>query len=304
MINLMRKIWYWYKDLFGIRSWHQYRMSLNKKWDSLFFRKKYTVTELVDFMKGMGLKPGANVLLHSSWNEFYNIEGTPKDFIDAVLEAIGPDGTLAMPCYPLLRKESSVFNLEKTPTAAGLIPEEFRKYPGVKRSISRHSVCALGPMADFITQDHIHSITQWDEHSPYYKMSKINGIGFGMGLGKTFVGTTMHCIDSLLRGKVEYFDQFFTGKKILKYKDDSGEVKIKESLAGAEGFTTYFSERHHRRVLDKHFEKGRIIRRRFSNIRVNSFDIPYMIEKGIEMALKGIVVYQQPNPKKYKFPNQ
>ncbi len=94
-----------------------------------------------------------------------------------------------MPAYPLLRNENSIFDVRNTPTGAGLIAEEFRHYPGVKRSLNRqHSVCALGPMSDFLLGEHHLSKTCWDEKSPYYKLGEINAIVFTLGLGKVFVG--------------------------------------------------------------------------------------------------------------------
>jgi aminoglycoside N3'-acetyltransferase len=294
-------VWNWYKRKMRIRSWELYKAYLVRRVESKIYTRKYTAAELIDFMQKKGLKKGSNVLLHSSWDEFYNFRGSPNEFIDELIEAIGPEGTLVMPAYPFLRKKKSVFDLKQTPTSAGLIPEVFRNYPGVKRSVNIHSVCALGKHADFLTRDHIHSVTCWDKQSPYYRLSEINGIVFGIGLGKAFVGTIMHCVDSLLREEIPYFAQFFSHTRKFKVKLLDGTEYEQQFLTDAEDFNYFFTDRHHRKIVDKYFDRSKFSRSRFSNLTVNCYDVNYMISRGIELGRKGIVVYIKPDPKDFKF---
>lgn len=297
-------VWNWYKKKMKIRSWELYKAYLIRRVESKIYRRKYTAAELIDFMQKQGLKNGSNVLLHSSWDEFYNFKGSPNEFIDALLEAIGPKGTLVMPAYPFLRKKESIFDLNRTPTSAGLIPEVFRNYPGVIRSVNIHSVCALGKHADFLTRDHIHSVTCWDKKSPYYRLSEVDGIVFGIGLGKSFVGTIMHCVDSILREEILYFAQFFTSTQKMKIKLADGTEYVQEFLTAAEDFNYFFTDNHHRKIVDTYFDRSRFSRKRFSNLTINYYDVKYMINRGIELGRKGIVVYIKPDPKDFKFPNK
>lgn len=287
-----------------IRSWELHKADLTRRVESKIYTRKYTASELIGFMQKQGLKKGSNVLLHSSWDEFYNFKGTPNEFIDAIIEAIGPEGTLVMPAYPFLRKKESIFDLKRTPTAAGLIPEVFRNYSGVKRSVNIHSVCALGKYADFLTAEHIHSVTCWDKKSPYYKLSEIDGIVFGIGLGKTFVGTIMHCVDSLLREEIPYFEQFFTRTQTMKVKLLDGSEYEQQFLTSSEDFNYFFTDSHHSKIVNRYFDQTKFSRKKISNLTVNSYDVRYMINRGIELGKKGIVVYITPNPKDFKFPNQ
>ena len=297
-------VWNWYKKKMKIRSWELYKASIIRRVESRIYRRKYSAGELIGFMQKQGLKKGSNVLLHSSWDEFYNLKGSPNDFIDAIIEAIGPEGTLVMPAYPFLRKKESIFDIQRTPTAAGLIPEVFRNYPGVKRSINIHSVCALGKHADFLTRDHIHSVTCWDRQSPYYRLSEIDGIVFGIGLGKAFVGTIMHSVDSLLREEIPYFAQFFTGTQKMKVKLLDGTVYEQEFLTAADDFNNFFTDNHHYKIVDRYFDHAMFSRKRFSNLRVNFYNVNYIINRGIELGRKGIVVYIKPDPRDFIFPNQ
>jgi aminoglycoside 3-N-acetyltransferase len=204
-----------------------------------------------------------------------------------------------MPSYPLLRKKTSVFDLYKTPTAAGLIAEEFRKYPSVLRSINLHSVSALGPNAEFLTKDHMFSLTSWDEMSPYYRLGQINAKVLTFGLGNKFVGTIMHVADSVLRAKLPYFEQFFKKKQEVTFRlKDTSLVKT-EILTKDDDFKLYFTDAHHSRIINKYYLKDKFIRTRFSNLTINQYDANYFITRSIELAYKGIVVYTLPNPKKY-----
>ena len=191
-----------------------------------FYKKKYSAEDVVEAMKKLGLKKGSVVFIQSSWAEFYNYTGTQEDFIDEILKAIGPEGTLAMACMPLLRK-GRIFNVKKSVTRAGLLAEAFRTYPGVKRSIhERHSVCALGPQADYLLSEHHLGETAWDKKSPYYRFSEVDALVFGFGLGKYWVGTIIHCVESLLKDEIPYYhDMFYTEKTEYKYIDYDGVEK-------------------------------------------------------------------------------
>ncbi len=86
---------------------------MNKKWktfklkmESRIYRKPYATEEIIEIMKSMGLKKGANIFIHSSFDKFFNYTGTISEFIDAILTEIGSEGTLAMPAFPLGRKKA------------------------------------------------------------------------------------------------------------------------------------------------------------------------------------------------------
>jgi aminoglycoside 3-N-acetyltransferase len=254
-------------------------------------------------MQKLGLKKGSNVLIHSSWDEFYNFKGDPTDFIDALILAVGPEGTILMPAYPFLRTTESIFDLQRTPTAAGLIPEVFRNYPGIKRSVNIHSVCALGKHSNYLTCDHIQSITCWDKKSPYYRLSEIDGIVFSIGLGKSFVGTIMHCVDSLLREEIPYFGQLFTSTEVIKVKLIDGSIHEHSFLTTSKQIEMFFTNCHHSRIVNRYFDKSKFSRKKLSNLNINYYNVKYMIDRGIELGRKGIVVYIKPDPKDFEFPN-
>jgi aminoglycoside N3'-acetyltransferase len=306
-MNTKKKIANFIKKMFKIRSVEsvvkKYNIIIGKK----FYKRRYNTKELIDIMKEMGLKEGSNVFIHSTWGEFYNYTGTIKEFIQSILNVIGKEGTLAMPAYPFLRNKNSVFNIKRTPTLAGLIAEEFRNYPGVKRSISMHSVCALGPMSDYLTNEHQFSKTYFDEKSPYFKLSKINALVFTFGLGKYFIGTIMHCAEGILCKDYPYFSQFFTKKTINKYQLEDNSFVEQECFISADDFNSSiggyvdgsFTNYSLNRVVRKYFDISKYRRLKLSNLTINCYDANYFINRTIELGKKGIVIYAKPNPKEY-----
>ena len=79
----------------------------------------------------------------------------PSEMIELLLDLLGPEGTLAMPAFPIDQNPDKVFMVDRAPVYTGLLCEVFRRLPDVRRSIHLGaSVCAFGPQADFLVRDH------------------------------------------------------------------------------------------------------------------------------------------------------
>lgn len=165
---------------------------------------------IVEGLKDLGLPRGAVTLVHSSLSKFGYVDGGPKTVIDALLETIGTEGTLVMPTLTgneaLSMDTPPFFDTVHSKSWTGVIPETFRYYPGALRSLHpTHSVAALGPMADFLIRDHLHSITPCDGMSPYGRLAKLEQ-GYILLLGVDHESNTMlHHVEE--RVGVEYHMQ-------------------------------------------------------------------------------------------------
>lgn len=267
------------------------------RWGPYIYKKKYSAKDIVHIMTEMGMEKGSNVFIHSSWNEFYNYTGTENDLIDSILSVIGPTGTLIMPAYPFLLS-NNIFNIKKSVTKAGLLAEEFRKYPNVKRSINvQHSVCALGPLSDYLLNEHHLGDNCWDERSPYYKLSSINALVFAIGLPNTFIGTMSHCVEGILWKYYPYYRDMFSKDKIeKKYVDYDGQEKsyycyesVKKKVCGPFKLKRYISK-----YLDNDC-------RQISNLKITLFKASEVIPIMISNGRKGIVIYSYPRLGNYQF---
>lgn len=135
-----------------------------------------TRTSLVADLGRFQLAAAPVVLVHSSLSSLGWVCGGPVALIQALLDWVGPEGTLAMPTHsgdlsdpakwenpPVpkawwepIRQHMPAYDPALTPTRGlGRTPEIFRTWPGSLRS--NHptlSFTALGPQARFITEGH------------------------------------------------------------------------------------------------------------------------------------------------------
>ncbi len=277
-----------------IRCWH-------RRLGPYFYKKKFSPADVVAAMERAGMKRGSTVMIQSSWGEFYNCTGTPDELIKEILKALGEEGTLCMACMPRVGKDE-VFDVRNSPSTAGYLSECFRKYPGVKRSINeRHSVCGIGPNADYLLNEHHLGETAWDEKSPYYKFSKVNALMFGFGLGPYWLGTIAHCVDSLLKDELPYFHDMWDAEKTMYYYIDYDGVKksylnYDMPLSGRHiRITSYFKSRWiANKYLHSHFQQ-------VSNLQISCFEAAEIIEVLVKLARKGIDINLLPLKFGYRF---
>lgn len=295
------------KKLLGLRNYEELELRTIQYhyrliYGPYLYRKKYSTEDLVSVMKNMGMVAGSNVFIHCKWDEMYNYKGDEIELIDAILHVIGPEGTLIMPAFPLQRK-NKLFNLKRTVTAAGMLAEAFRKYPGVLRSINcQHSVCAIGKNAKYLLCEHQLGDNCWDEKSPYYKLASLNTLVFSIGLRKYYIGTMVHCVEGTLMKSIPYYRSFFKKEKSEHfYIDYDGSTQK---------YMAYDLDHSHRRIskhfgarimTNKYFDKNGCSFSKISNVKVSMYRADYVIPRMIELGKRGIDIYKSPSKRGYSF---
>lgn len=148
-----------------------------------------------------GLRRGGDVLVHSSLCSMGHVPGGAETVTRGLLEALGSDGTLLMPAlsYEYVDAAQPVFDVRRTRSCVGTIPEYFRTRPGTIRSVHpTHSVCGIGAQAERILREHHLDDTPCGAHSPYRVLRDRGGQVLFLGCGLR-PNTSMHGVEELAR---------------------------------------------------------------------------------------------------------
>jgi aminoglycoside 3-N-acetyltransferase len=171
-----------------------------------------TSRTLIQDLRALGVVDGMTLLVHTSMSALGWVAGGPQAVIEALLAAVGDDGTLVMPTHstglsepslwrnppvpeswwPIIRDETPAFDANLTPTRMmGVIAEGFRSYPGVRRSgHPQVSFAACGPNAGFVLSDHSFDHPLGDR-SPLARLYDLDGHILLLGVGHVN-NTTLH----------------------------------------------------------------------------------------------------------------
>lgn len=152
-----------------------------------------TRAEVVAGLRALGLAAGDRVLVHSSLSALGRVDGGADTVIDALLEAVGPEGLVAVPTFA----GSQPFDRRTTPTALGCIAEAFWRWPGAVRSLHpTHSVAAIGKGAEALVAGHEQAPTAYGEGTPYYRLATEGGKILLLGVDQDR-NTTLHTAEAL-----------------------------------------------------------------------------------------------------------
>jgi aminoglycoside N3'-acetyltransferase len=149
---------------------------------------------LVHQVSALGVQPGSVLLMHASFSSVGPVEGGPRGLIEALLSALGKDGTLVMPS--MADDDDTPFDrTESRCRTVGIVADTFWRMPGVLRSDSPHAFAAFGPQAESITQPHPVDIPHGRE-SPPGRVYELGGQVLLLGVGHD-ANTTLHVAEAI-----------------------------------------------------------------------------------------------------------
>ncbi|MEN1988023.1 AAC(3) family N-acetyltransferase [Paenibacillus hubeiensis] len=115
----------------------------------------HTQASLLQQLQQLGIDGKGTLLMHSSMKSIGEVEGGADTVLDALTEYM-KEGLLVLPTHTwsTINASNPMFHVESSPCCVGILPELFRKRPGVVRSWHpTHSVAALGRDAEAFTKD-------------------------------------------------------------------------------------------------------------------------------------------------------
>ncbi|HYC34012.1 MAG TPA: AAC(3)-IV family aminoglycoside N-acetyltransferase [Gemmatimonadales bacterium] len=153
-------------------------------------RRPLLPSEIAAQLRALGVRPGGVLLVHTSFRAVRPVEGGPEGLIDALLEALGPHGTLVTPSWT--GDDSVPFDPLATPSAddLGVVPQLFWRRPGVARSPHPFAFAALGPHAIGITDGAL-PLPPHAPDSPVGRVYDLDGQVLLLGVGHE-ADTTLH----------------------------------------------------------------------------------------------------------------
>lgn len=172
----------------------------------------------------LGIHRGGVLLVHSSLRSLGVVPGGAESVIEGLLNVLGHDGTLLMPAlsYEHVTRENPYFNVNKTPSNVGALPEFFRLRKGTFRSVHpTHSVCAVGLLALHLLEHHSEDSTPCGSNSPFHLLPKYDGQILMLGCGLK-PNTSIHAIEELIEPpylynpSLDYHLTFVDGTHITK----------------------------------------------------------------------------------------
>jgi aminoglycoside N3'-acetyltransferase len=150
---------------------------------------------LVAQLRALGVAEGGVLLVHTSFRAVRPVEGGPEGLIAALLDALGPGGTLAIPSWT--GDDDAPFDRARTPAAPdlGVVADTFWRMPGVVRGTHPFAFAAAGPQALRIVGGPM-TLPPAGLRTPVGRVHELDGQVLLLGVGHD-ADTTLHLAELL-----------------------------------------------------------------------------------------------------------
>ena len=155
-------------------------------------------------LRALGLRGGGVAMVHTRMSALGWVVGGSGTVVAALLDALGPEGTLVVPAHttgnsepsqwrappvpeawwPVIRETMPAFDPAVTPARGlGVVVEVARTWPGARRSAHpQDSFAAIGPRAESVTAGHALD-SGFGERSPLARIEELDGYVLLLGAG-------------------------------------------------------------------------------------------------------------------------
>lgn len=194
----------------------------------------------------MGLLPEDTILIHSSMRSLGKIENGADGLFQALADYFAP-GLVAFPTlsWDLVNGRQPVYSVRDTPATTGVLPELFRNWRGVRRSLHpTHSIAALGEDAENFLAGHEKFDSPCHRNSPWGRL-------YDRDAKILFVGTSIIC-NTFLHGVEEWLPVpgmlTDAAEKLVVFDYDGNRIEVPSRRHDGDHSQFY-------RVLEKEFRE-------------------------------------------------
>lgn len=166
-----------------------------------------TLNDLVAGFRSLGVEAGDTLLVHSSYKSFGPVDGGPQTVIQALEQALGPDGTLIMPTFNFDFNKGQAWDVRSTPSKMGVLTEVVRKDPRAKRVFHPfYSFAILGKHAEMLGS--LRYKSAYERGSVFGKLRDLDGKIMVIGLSYNDSMTFFHHIEQMEGVDYRFLKQF------------------------------------------------------------------------------------------------
>lgn len=155
-----------------------------------------TKADILETVRGLGVKEGDIVVAHSSLSAFGHVEGGAGTLVEACLEAVGPEGTLLMPAFTTY-KVGGTFGPWEMPVWTGKVGLNMAGRDDCLRD--RHPLYSFayrGPLTDELARMNEKYMFHWGRDKCLYRVAELGGWVLMLGSGNRN-NSTVHLVEEL-----------------------------------------------------------------------------------------------------------
>lgn len=255
---------------------------------------KITKEDLKNSFKEIGIKEGDTLFVHSGLSKIGFVENGPDTVIEALIETVGPEGTIAMPTSQIVGsskeflEKNPLFDPKESPSKMGKITEVFRKRQGVLRSSHpTHSVAAYGKHAKEIVKEHYNAKTTFGINTPYFRILELNGKLLFLGVDRWCM-THAHVVEDIMPNfPINVRSEEPITTSIIDDEGNKKEVTVKVHDSEVAKIRAVYN-------LNEYFKENNIFKiTKIGNGEIEVCNAKEVIKLMIDLAKQGTTIYKE-----------
>ncbi len=261
--------------------------------------KNVQLEEVLQTIREFGIKKGDLVMVHSSMNGLMQLDATPMQLIEGLLELVGEEGTLAMAAFPRYKVQNDIildgetytkYDVKRTGISTGMLPMIFCKCKGVRRSkCPMNSIAVKGKLADEMLRTEMDTDLVHGRKSAWGYLKEHHAKILYLGLPITDADTIVHAAEDFLDEEWPIADWYEKSNYIIV----NGNEEERVTFRVRKGFWhRFFTAQYSGKILDKN---DFVQRRNIRGVEVELLnDADLYVEYLINQAKKGKMLYRIP----------